>query len=552
MRHDVDVLIIGAGMSGIGLAVQLVLQYRTRSFELIEKSDHVGGTWWLNSYPGCGCDVPSHFFSYSFALNPNWSQKFAMQPEIYDYFKGVAEKYNIDEHVRFQTVVESATWEENSGTWLVMICDLKTSQVTQRRCKILISAVGAISIPKMCDLPGASAFQGRMFHTAEWDHSFEWKNKDVVVIGNGCSATQVVPVISQGDGAVKQVTQFSRQAHWLAERPNPEYSASFKWVMRWVPFAMRIYRASLYWEKESGFRGFYVTSGAGIRKGWSDEATDYIRKTAPAKYLDFLVPKTEVGCKRRVNDTDYLLSLHRDNVELVYTDPVEEILENGVRTKSGRIVNADAIVLANGFETQKFLSPMKIHGENGVNLTDHWEQVSQGTSSAYFGTCISGFPNFFVMMGPNTLSGHLSVIYTTECQINFTMRVIKPVMKALRESKSILPTIRSAPDIVDVKPEAEKRDIATVQEKAKQLVWATGCTSWFIEPSTGRNTIMYPDWQYRFWLRSIFIAWNDITYRQSEHAVATSKDKGPGAGTVIAVVVSAMVGVGAWFLGRRV
>ncbi|KAH7162053.1 hypothetical protein B0J13DRAFT_463478 [Dactylonectria estremocensis] len=552
MTHDVDVLIIGAGMSGIGLAIQLVRKHGTRNFELIEKSEQLGGTWWLNSYPGCGCDVPSHFFSYSFALNPNWTQKFAMQPEIHAYFKQVARKYDIDHHVKFQSVVESAIWEDDCGTWLVTIRDLKTTRVTQRRCKILISAVGALSTPKKCDIPGASEFQGRLFHTAEWDHSFDWKGKDLVVMGNGCSATQIVPVISEGDGAVKQVTQFSRQAHWLADRPNPQYSASFKWMMNWVPFAMRIYRAKLYWEKERDFKGFNVKSGEEIRKGWMADAADYIRKNAPKKYLDFIVPKSEIGCKRRVNDTDYLLSLHRDNVELVYSDPVEEILHNGVRTKSGRLVDADAIVLANGFETQKFLFPMNIQGENGVGLTDHWDRVSEGASSAYLGTCVSGFPNFFIMMGPNTLSGHLSVIYTTECQINFTMRVIAPVMQALRNSRSILQTIRSTPDIVVVTADAERRDLETVQDKAKQLVWATGCTSWFIEASTGRNTIMYPDWQYTFWLRSVFVAWKDFAYRTSEKSIAAGGGKRKGPGMALAVLLSAIVGVGALFLNQSV
>lgn len=179
-----------------------------------------------------------------------------------------------------------------------------------------------------------------------------------------------------------------------------------------------------------------------------------------------------------------------------------------------------------------------------------WDDVSEGASSAYFGTCVSGFPNFFVMMGPNTLSGHLSVIYTTECQINFTMRVISPVMKALRNSRSILPTICIAPDIIEVKADAEQRDIATVQEKAKELVWATGCTSWFIEATTGRNTIMYPDWQYRFWLRSIFIAWNDLAYRKSKHAVVAGK-QGVGASTLV-VLTSVIFGAGALFFGRAV
>lgn len=183
MEHNPDILIIGAGMSGLGLAVQLIRQYGTRNFELIEKTEKIGGTWWLNSYPGCGCDVPSHFFSYSFALNPNWSQKFALQPEIERYFNDVAIKYNIQPHIQFQSVVESAHWDEVSGVWIVTVRNLADGRVHQRRCKILVSAVGALSIPKPCDLAGAPSFQGKIFHTARWDHSFDWRNKDVVVIG---------------------------------------------------------------------------------------------------------------------------------------------------------------------------------------------------------------------------------------------------------------------------------------------------------------------------------------------------------------------------------
>lgn len=182
--------------------------------------------------------------------------------------------------------------------------------------------------------------------------------------------------MSAGPEAAGKITQFSRQAHWLAERPNPEYSSLFKWTLRWVPLVMRIYRAKLYWDMERDFAGFDVETGANVRNGWSTEAGDYIRANAPAKYRDFLVPKTEVGCKRRVNDTDYLACLHRENVELVYDDPIEEILKNGVRTASGRIVEADAIVLAHGFETQKLLTPMKIFGESGVSITDHVSRLS--------------------------------------------------------------------------------------------------------------------------------------------------------------------------------
>ncbi|KAF4949300.1 hypothetical protein FSARC_13507 [Fusarium sarcochroum] len=524
-----DVLIIGAGMSGIGLGVQLIRQFGTRNFEIIEKDTAIAGTWQVNSYPGCGCDVPSHFYSYSFALNPNWSQAYAMQPEIQAYFNDVARKYDIEKQVRFNSVVESARWDEYSGIWEVTVRNVKTSEVTKRRSRVLISAVGALSIPKECDIPDASDFKGAMFHTAKWDHSFDWKDKEVVMIGNGCSATQALPVISDGDGAVKKATQFARQAHWLAERPNPTYSASFKWVMRWVPLAMRTYRAWLYYQKESDFGGYRVTEGLKTRNGWTKETTEYIRRTAPAKYLDFLVPKTEIGCKRRVNDTDYLACLHRDNVELIYDDPIQSIEAKGVRTVSGRLVPADAIVLAQGFETQTPLFPMKIYGKDGTAINEHWDQVSEGAASSYFGTCLSQFPNFFIMMGPNTLSGHLSVIYTTECQFNFTLRVLRPVL-----------TGRA--DIVEVAPEAEKRDIERVQEKAKRLVWATGCTSWFIDEKTDRNTIMFPDWQFKFWLRSVFVSWSDFEYRN----VNGKESVKPSRGRLSLLMAATILGAGSF------
>lgn len=201
MVCDTDVLIIGAGMSGIGLAVQLIRTYGSRDFEIIEKTSDIGGTWWVNSYPGCGCDasitknstlqqlltndpkVPSHFFSYSFALNPDWSQKFTMQSEIHSYFTSVAAQYQLHRHVRFETVVESADWDETLSLWVVKIRDLNTSKTLTRRAKVLVSAVGALSTPKQCDITGAQDFQGRIFHTAQWDHSFDWENKEVVMIG---------------------------------------------------------------------------------------------------------------------------------------------------------------------------------------------------------------------------------------------------------------------------------------------------------------------------------------------------------------------------------
>ncbi|KAE8343328.1 hypothetical protein BDV24DRAFT_173060 [Aspergillus arachidicola] len=515
MSIDTDVLIIGAGPSGLGMAVQLVRNFGTRNFEIIEKTCDVGGTWFVNSYPGCGCDVPSHFYSFSFAPNPYWSRKFALQPEIHQYFESVVSQYDVRPHVRFHSAVVLAEYDPETATWKVVIEDQRTKRKFQKRCRILISAVGALSVPKKCDIPGTENFKGRLFHSAQWDHAFDYKDKEVICVGNGCSATQFVPVMSTGPNKVKRITQFSRQAHWLSERPNPEYSSTFQFLMRWVPGAQRLYRTYLFLMQEKDFAGFHMQNGQSIRNDWTAATTEYIRKNCPAKYRDFLVPNTVVGCKRRVMDTDYLACLHRNNVELVYDDPIDHITESGILTKSGRAINADAIVLANGFETQKPLFPMEIRGQNGQDIADHWLEFADGSPEAYFGTCLSGFPNFFILMGPNTLSGHLSVLYTTECQINFIVRVIRPILNGL--NRSLLPSLLriECPESVAVTPMAERKDVSMTDHKAKQLVWATGCTSWFIDPSTGRNTIMFPDWQFKFHLRSIFIPWADFVYKKS-------------------------------------
>ncbi|OKL59569.1 hypothetical protein UA08_05176 [Talaromyces atroroseus] len=496
MSLDTDVLILGAGMSGLNFAIRLQQEYPRASYTIVESSSDLGGTWSVNQYPGCGCDVASHFYSYSFALKPDWTEKYALQPEILDYFRNVATQYDVVRHIEFNSSVQKAAWDETYEIWVADVLDKKT---------------------------GATR-KGALFHSARWDHEFDWGNKEIVVIGNGCSATQFVPILSSGStpknyssvrNPARRVTQFARQPHWIAERPNPEYTPLFKWTMRYVPLAMRLYRFWLYADMEKDFFGFKLLSGGKVRKSLTDERIEYMKRTAPLKYHATLTPATEIGCKRKVNDTGYFSCLHNQNMELVWDDPISTITETGVKTKSGREVYADAIILANGFQTQKVLYPLdsEIRGEGGMSLEEHWNEVSNGHPQAYYGTCISSFPNFFVMMGPNTTTGHLSVIYSTECQVNFSLRVLKPILQ--RPSLLSL-SLSPKPTSVAVTLAAERNDNDWIQDLSKSLVWASGCTSWYIDSKTGRNTMLYPDWQFNYWLRSIFVPTKrDFVYKRS-------------------------------------
>lgn len=506
---DTDILIIGAGMSGLGLAVQLIRNYGYRDFQIVEKVADVGGTWLVNTYPGCGCDVASHFYSYSFELNPDWSQKFSMRSEIQAYFRGVAEKYNIVRHVTFHTTVERAEWNDEGQFWETTLRDQRTKETFTKRSRILVSGVGNLSVPRDCEIPGADKYQGSLFHSALWDHKFDWKDKDVVVLGNGCSATQFVPVMAED---AKTITQFARQAQYLAERPNPVYSSAFKALMRYMPFAMRLYRFKLYADMEKDFASMETEGGAQIRQGLIEENERYVKRMAPEKYWDALIPKHEIGCKRKVMDTNYLSCLHRSNVELIASDPVTELTTHGVKTASGRELPADAIVLATGFQVFRMLFPMEIHGRGGTSLQAFWDEHHQGAAQAYLGTCIPNFPNFFTLMGPNTVTGHLSVIYTVECQINFMLRLLDPLIKSKQKQTSLLPTLSPPTNVVAVTPSAAALDSAWLQRSLSKLVWSSGCTNWALDPATGMNIAMYPGYQFMFWLRSVFIPGSDFEY----------------------------------------
>ncbi|KAL5340332.1 hypothetical protein BJX70DRAFT_396840 [Aspergillus crustosus] len=525
MVVDTDVLIIGAGLSGVGFGIRLQQKYPKVTFEIYEKAEEVGGTWWYNTYPGCACDVPSHLYSYSFALNPEWSEQFAPQAEIEAYCRAVAEKYDIPRHTTFRSTVQAATFDEKSGTWLVTILDQQTGQVYRRRSRVLISAVGLLSEPNDCEIPGSEDFKGKLFHSARWDHSFDWEGKDVVVVGNGCSATQFVPILTDNPGSAKNVVQFIRQPHWLEERPNPRYPAVVKWIFRNVPFTMRLFRSAIFTFMETYFTTFKRIAGKKTREKRRKTQTAYLKRTAPEKYHDVLIPKVELGCKRRVMDTGYFACLHRENMELVHADPIKAITTTGVRTSSGREVHADAIVLATGFKAAQPLFPLEIKGEDGISMTDHWDNSRSHAPEAYLGTCVSKFPNLFILVGPNTATGHTSALFTAECQIHFSLRLLNPILSALHSTPSIFSKLnpfsssRPAPTTVAVTAEAEEEESKWIDEASSNFVWTSGCASWYLQ-STGRNSAIYPANQVAFWARSVFSSIKkNFVYRTSDEVV---------------------------------
>ncbi|KAH7378582.1 putative flavin-binding monooxygenase [Cadophora sp. MPI-SDFR-AT-0126] len=504
---DVDVVIIGGGMSGIGLAVQLKRKFTGTTFKIFEKLNDVGGTWAVNTYPGCGVDVPSHFYSYSFALNPDWSQKFVMQPELLSYFHSVAHRWDLMKDTYLQHTVQQATWDGTTSTWVVQIVDHVQKRSFTARSLAVVSAVGALSTPKKCDVPGHEEFEGKIFHSAQWDHSFDQDGKDILVLGNGCSATQFVPVLSQ---SARTVAQVARQPHWLLERPNPKYSPTFKAAMRYIPGLMRLLRAKIFAELESEWPMFDSETGGVARAQLAKASEEYIRKVAPPKYVESLVPKFEVGCKRRVFDSDYLACLHQKNVELIHNDQVDRLTKTSAIFRSGRELKIDAVVLATGFETTALLSHLNIVGRNGISIQDHWRKHNDGFPQAYYGTCVAGFPNFFVMMGPNTVTGHSSVIFSSECQINFALNMLEPVLGA-RRSRSIA--------AVEVTQQAEDQENSWIQQRAKGLVWSSGCSNWYVEPKTGKNLMVYPEWQWHYWLRSFAIDYSKFAYTGQDDRV---------------------------------
>ena len=460
-----DVLILGAGFSGLGMAIKL-LQAGMKSFLVLEKSDDIGGTWWANRYPGCACDIPAHLYSFSFEPNPDWSRMYAPREEIHAYLKACAQRYGVMPHVRLNTVFREAVWNEGASLWRVTTGD--GSRIDAR---VLISAVGALHVPNLPHIPGLDRFAGTAFHSAYWNEAIDLKGKNVAVIGTGASAIQIVPEVAP---ASAKLLLFQRTPPWILPRPDFQITQQWKTRFRKIPGLGRLFRTLLFWRQEFRVLGFLGAHW--MRKRGQQMALDHLERQVKDPALRaVLTPNYEIGCKRVLLSNDYYPALQRPNVELVL-DSIREVREHSIVTADGKEHAVDVIVLATGFKATEVLRDAKVIGRNGIEIQQAWKE----RISAYLGVTVESFPNFFMLLGPNTGLGHNSVVLMIEAQVGYIMSCLR----LMRRKKT---------HALEVREESRQRFAEDLRSRLVGTVWQSGgCVSWYQDQTTHENPTIWP------------------------------------------------------------
>jgi cation diffusion facilitator CzcD-associated flavoprotein CzcO len=468
---DVGVAIIGSGFSGIGLAVNL-RKAGVEDFVVLERGAGVGGTWHYNTYPGCACDVPSHLYSFSFALNPEWSRTYSPQPEIRAYLERVVDRFGVRGRIRLNAEVREAVWSQDRARWLL---DTAAGPVTA---KVLVAGTGPLVEPSIPDFPGLSRFAGVKMHSARWDHSVDLRGLRIASVGTGASAIQYVPRVAR---VASRVYVFQRTAPWVLPHSARPVSRVEREVYRRVPAVQRAVRGLVYAGREALVLGFVkqpralalLERAAGRHRARALKDPELIRLTTPDYTL---------GCKRILPSNDWYPALARENVELV-TSGVASVGERSVVCGDGRTLEVDALLFGTGFDVIDMPVGRIVRGREGRSLADVWA----GAPRAHMGATVAGFPNLFLLLGPNTGLGHSSMIYMIESQIAYVMSALR----ALGDGAT-----------VEVRAEAERRFNEEVQRRMRGTVWSTGCRSWY-QDAHGVNRTLWPDWTWRFRRRTV-------------------------------------------------
>jgi cation diffusion facilitator CzcD-associated flavoprotein CzcO len=464
-----SVVIIGAGFGGLGMAIRLKAQGQD-DIVIIEKGSDVGGCWRDNTYPGAACDVPSHLYSFSFERHYPWSRRFAPQREIFAYQQHCARKYDVYRHMRFNTEVAKASFDEAQGVWAITLTNDETIFA-----RILITATGQLNQPAYPKMPGIDAFKGAHFHSARWDHSVDLKGKTVAVIGTGASAIQFVPEVAKVAG---KVMLFQRSAAHVLAKPDRAYSEREHRILKKFPITQTLDRLKIYIANEARVLGFTSLQKAMTLFEWQfkRQLKKFIKDP---EQREKLTPDYPIGCKRILMSNDYYPALAQDHVEVI-NQGISEVTETGVVDSEGKHHDVDVIIYGTGFQATDFLTPMTITGRDGIALNDAWKDGAE----AYLGITVNGFPNLFMLYGPNTNLGHNSIIYMLESQIHYVQQCIAAI-----DSQKL----RS----LEVRSFVQVSFNDRVQSKISDTVWNKGCHSWY-KTESGKNTNNWPGFTFNY------------------------------------------------------
>jgi cation diffusion facilitator CzcD-associated flavoprotein CzcO len=463
-----DVAIVGAGFSGLGMAIRLK-QAGLDDHVVLERGSEVGGTWWWNAYPGCGCDVPSNLYSFSFAPNPDWPHTYSKQPDIGAYLSRVADDFGVRPNLQLDCSVTDAAWDAAAQRWTI-----ETSRGTLTA-RVLVAAGGPLFSPKLPDVEGLDDFEGKVFHSARWDHDYDLRGRRVAAIGTGASAIQFVPAIAPD---VAQLHVFQRTPPWVMPHPGRPTTKFERRLYRRFPALQKLSRAGVYAGRETLVLGFVKYPP--LLKAAEAIAKRHMREAIKdPRLIEQVTPGYALGCKRILPSNDWYPALARDNVAL-HAGGLRAITPNGVVDADGVEHEVDAIVFGTGFQATDMPLARHLRGADGRTLAEHWN----GSVHAYRGCTVAGFPNLFMLLGPNTGLGHGSMVYMIESQVAY-------VLDALRTMQ-----VRGAA-VAEVRADAEAAFNREIDDKLAGSVWTTGCQSWYADAS-GRIAVLWPDWTFAF------------------------------------------------------
>ena len=484
------VAVIGAGMSGLAAAHRL--RQAGVDVVVVEKNHDVGGTWLENCYPGCRVDVSNLFYSYSFAQRNDWPEHYSSQQVLLDYFRSVADEHGLREHIRFDTEVTSVEFDDTAKTWTLQVVT-KDGREEAIEANAVVSAVGQLNRPSLPDIPGVERFEGPAFHSARWDHSVELAGKRVIVIGTGASAAQFIPVIA---GQTSELTIFQRTPAWFIPSPNytDEIGPEVRWLRRNVPGYTHWNRFWVFWRNVEGMMPMATVDpeweggelSVSARNDFMRQMlTGYLQSQFAARpdLLEQVIPQYAPFSKRFIlDDGAWASTLMRDDVHLV-TERIAEVTQTGVRTADGTLHEADVIIYGTGFKASDFLVPMKVVGRNGTDLHEHWA----GDARAYLGIVLPGFPNFFMLYGPNTnIVVNGSIIYFSECEVHYVVGCVRKLLE-------------TGAAAIDPKPEVHDAYNERIDAENLKMAWGVSSVSTWYKNATGRTAQNWPFSLLEYW-----------------------------------------------------